>query len=212
MSRGLSDEAAPDHPDMPARDPFAGAFTLADATKDLAGAGPLAVTLETSAGTLRCTLFEDRAPLTVANFVGLARGTRPFRDPATGVWSARPAYDGTRFHRVVRGFMIQGGDPLGTGRGQPGYVVKDEIWSGARHDRAGLLCMANRGHDTNGIQFFITDAPSPALDGNYTIFGECSPVATVHAIANVPVNGQAPVVAVTIHRVTVTRDSTGSAP
>ena len=101
--------------------------------------------------------------------------------------------------------MIQGGDPLGSGRGEPGYVIKDEIWSGAKHDRAGLLCMANRGHDTNGAQFFITDDAAAHLDGNYTIFGECTPVDTVHLIANVAVAGERPREPVAINRVRISR-------
>ena len=188
-------------------DPFNGTFTLADATKGMTGSGSLVATIATSKGSLRCTLFEDRAPVAVANFVGLARGTRPWKSAETGRWMARPAYDGTIFHRVIRGFMIQGGDPLGTGKGQPGYVFKDEIWAGAKHDRAGLLCTANRGHDTNGVQFFITDAAAAHLDGNYTIFGECAPVKTVHAIAGVDVDGEKPVTPVTIDRVTIARDT-----
>ena len=98
----------------------------------------------------------------VASFVGLARGLRPWKSPLTGQWTRSPAYDGTRFHRVVKGFMIQGGDPKGSGSGEPGYVIADELWDGAKHDRAGLLCMANRGPDTNGMQFFVTDASAQA--------------------------------------------------
>ena len=87
----------------------------------------------------------------------------------------KPAYDGTSFHRIIKGFMIQGGDAKGNGSGEPGYVIKDELWEGAKHDRAGLLCMANRGPNTNGAQFFITDAAAAHLDTSYTIFGECAP-------------------------------------
>ena len=189
------------------RDPFNGTFSLDDATKGMTGRGPLVATLDTSKGSLRCALFDDRAPIAVANFVGLARGTRPWKDPAIGRWAARPAYDGTIFHRIIQGFMIQGGDPLGTGKGQPGYVFKDEIWDGAKHDRPGLLCTANRGKDTNGVQFFITDAAAAHLDGNYTIFGECGPVKTVHAIANVAVDGERPLTPVTLDRVTIARET-----
>src|SRR4029079_10925379 len=146
--------------------------------------GPTVAGIQDRRGDLKCKLFDDKAPVAVANFVGLARGTRPFKDK--GKWVSRPAYDGTSFHRVIKGFMVQGGDPQGTGRGEPGYVFKDEKWAGAKHDRPGLLCMANRGPDTNGTQFFITDASTPPLDSSYTIFGECAPVSVVHAIANVP--------------------------
>jgi peptidyl-prolyl cis-trans isomerase A (cyclophilin A) len=185
-------------------DPLAGKFALADATKGLAGSGPITATIATSNGSMTCKLYDDKAPNTVANFVGLARGVRPWKDPQ-GDWVKRAAYDGTTFHRIIKGFMIQGGDPVGNGTGEPGYVIKDELWPGAKHDRAGLLCMANRGHDTNGQQFFITDAAAAHLDGNYTIFGECSPEQTVHDIASVPLSGEKPVTPVTIKSVTIAR-------
>jgi peptidyl-prolyl cis-trans isomerase A (cyclophilin A) len=169
------------------KDPLKGHFTMADATSGIPGQGPLVAQIHTSMGDLRCDLDATRAPITVANFVGLARGRRPWKSPE-GPWVLRPAYDGTTFHRIIPGFMVQGGDPAGTGAGEPGYVIPDE-GGGAKHDRAGLLCMANRGPNTNGMQFFITDANTPHLDGSrtaYTIFGECAPLSVVHAIANVP--------------------------
>ena len=190
-------------------DPLDGKFTLADATKDISGTGALVATLDTSEGELRCKLLEDKAPVTVANFVGLAQGTRPWKD-TNGKWVNRPAYDGTTFHRVIRGFMIQGGDAKGNGTGEPGYVIPDELWKGAKHDRAGLLCMANRGPNTNGAQFFITDDTAPHLDTSYTIFGECAPVDTVHKIAKVPVKGEKPESPVTIRSVTVAREKPGA--
>ena len=193
-------------------DPKRGVFTLDDATAGLAGAGPLMATIDTSNGSLSCKLFDDKAPLTVANFVGLARGTRPWRDTKAGTWVTRPAYDGTVFHRIIKGFMIQGGDALGNGSGEPGYVVKDELWQGGSHDRAGLLCMANRGPNTNGAQFFITEAPVVRLDGSYTIFGECSPEATVHAIASVPLQGERPVSPVVIRSIVISRGTASAAP
>jgi peptidyl-prolyl cis-trans isomerase A (cyclophilin A) len=161
-----------------------GELTLAQALVGLPASGALRATITTSKGDLRCQLYPEKAPVTVANFVGLARGLRPFTD-GSGQWVKRPAYDGTTFHRVIKGFMIQGGDPKGDGTGEPGYVFKDELWAGAKHDREGLLCMANRGPDTNGMQFFITDAAAAHLDRSYTIFGECSPASVVHAIASV---------------------------
>ena len=188
-------------------DPLDGKFTIADATKDLPGKGPLVAKIETSKGTLQCKLLDDKAPNTVANFIGLATGKRTWKDPRTNEWVNKPAYDGTTFHRIIKGFMIQGGDSKGNGTGEPGYVIKDEIWQGAKHDKAGLLCMANRGHDTNGAQFFITDDAAAHLDGNYTIFGECAPVETVHEIANVPVAGERPRETVTIKTVTISRDA-----
>jgi peptidyl-prolyl cis-trans isomerase A (cyclophilin A) len=187
-------------------DPLGGKFFLADATQGLTGNGPLVATLTTRHGDLRCELYEDRAPVTVASFVGLARGLRPFKDPSSGTWVTRPLYDGTIFHRIIPGFMIQGGDPKGNGTGEPGFVLPDELWPGAKHDRAGLLCMANRGADTNGAQFFVTDASAPHLDKGYTIFGECGPVSVVHAIANEPVHGERPVTPIVIERVTITAE------
>jgi peptidyl-prolyl cis-trans isomerase A (cyclophilin A) len=188
-------------------DPLKGEFSLAQATKGIPGSGALVAKMETSKGTVQCKLYEDKAPVTVANFVGLASGTRPFRDPNTNEWVSRPAYDGTTFHRIIKGFMIQGGDAKGNGTGEPGYVIKDEVWAGAKHDRAGLLCMANRGPNTNGAQFFITDASAPHLDGGYTIFGECSPESVVHDIAGVPTGpGDRPTTAVTIKSVKIARE------
>ena len=124
----------------------------------------------TTEGEFTARLFEDRAPLTVANFTGLAEGTK---DPATGKpGQAKPFYDGLIFHRVIEGFMIQGGDPQGNGRGGPGYTFADEFDPKVGFDRPGLLAMANRGPNTNGSQFFITLAPTGWLDGKHTIFGE----------------------------------------
>ena len=187
-------------------DPLKGNWTLADATKELKGTGPIVAKIDTSKGTLQCKLYDDKAPVTVANFIGLATGKRAWKDPSTGKWVNKPAYDGTTFHRIIKGFMIQGGDAKGTGSGEPGYVIDDEIWEGAKHDRAGLLCMANRGPNTNGAQFFITDAAAPHLDKGYTIFGECAPEQVVHDIASVPVMGERPATPVTIKSVTISRD------
>ncbi len=176
--------------------------------RGITGSGDLLATIDTSKGKMTCKMYDDKAPTTVANFVGLARGTRPWKDPKTNTWVTRPAYNGTIFHRVIKGFMIQGGDPLGNGTGEPGYVIPDEIWSGAKHDRAGLLCMANRGANTNGAQFFITDDAAAFLDGKYTIFGECKPLDVEHAIATVDVGGpqhSTPNTPVTINSVTVAR-------
>ena len=192
-------------------DPLGGKFSLADATKDLHGSGPLTATIETSMGTVSCKLYDDKAPNTVANFVGLATGKRSWLDPATNAWTNKPAYDGTTFHRIIKGFMIQGGDPKGNGSGEPGYTIPDEMWPGAKHDRAGLLCMANRGPNTNGAQFFITESDGPSVKNldsyhTYTIFGECSPVATVHAIAATPTApGDRPLTPVTIQTVKISR-------
>jgi len=128
--------------------------------------------LETSQGSIVCRLFEKEAPKTVEHFVGLAEGTKEFTDPRTGQKLKRPFYDGLVFHRVIPDFMIQGGCPLGTGTGGPGYSFADEFHSSLRHDRPGKLSMANSGPNTNGSQFFITVAATPWLDKRHTIFGE----------------------------------------
>jgi peptidyl-prolyl cis-trans isomerase A (cyclophilin A) len=146
--------------------------------------GPYAV-FETSKGRMVARLFADRAPRTVAHFAALADGTKPWRDPKTRAVVRRPLYDGTVFHRVVPGFMIQGGDPAGTGEGDPGVPVPDEF--GARFDRPGLLGMASWGPGTSQSQFFITLAPARDLDGQYTLFGELvEGLDVAKAIAAVP--------------------------
>ena len=126
----------------------------------------------TSEGRIVCRLFPDKAPLTCENFIGLAEGTKEWRDPKTGQQVKRPFYDGLTFHRVIPNFMIQGGCPLGTGKGGPGYKFKDEFDPSLQFDRPGLLAMANSGPGTNGSQFFITEVPVPHLNNKHTIFGE----------------------------------------
>ncbi len=127
----------------------------------------------TSMGTFKVRLMPEHAPTTVSNFVELASGRRQWRDPKTGQDTTQPLYDGTVFHRVIRDFMIQGGDPEGTGRGGPGYDFEDECPpDGPTFDRPGLLAMANAGPNTNGSQFFVTLVPTPWLNGKHTIFGE----------------------------------------
>jgi peptidyl-prolyl cis-trans isomerase A (cyclophilin A) len=128
--------------------------------------------LETSQGSIVCRLFEKEAPQTVANFVGLAEGTREFTDPSSGAKAKRPFFDGLTFHRVIPDFMIQGGCPLGTGTGGPGYRFADEFHATLRHDKPGKLSMANSGPGTNGSQFFVTVAATPWLDNRHSIFGE----------------------------------------
>ena len=126
---------------------------------------------DTTMGSFTVRLFDDQAPNTVANFVGLAEGTKEFTDPRDGKKKAAPYYDGTIFHRVIDGFMIQGGDPLGQGIGGPGYKFADEFHPALRHDKAGVLSMANAGPNTNGSQFFITLGPTPHLDSRHSVFG-----------------------------------------
>jgi len=132
----------------------------------------LTATLRTSEGTVLVRLFPDQAPKTVRNFVDLAEGSREWTDPRTRQPTAARLYDGTIFHRVIPRFMIQGGDPLGTGTGGPGYRFADEIHPDLQFDRPYLLAMANAGPGTNGSQFFITVVPTPHLNGKHTIFGE----------------------------------------
>ena len=129
-------------------------------------------TLHTTKGDVRIRLFPDHAPTTVANFVGLAEGSKEWTDPKTGTAQSTPLYDGTVFHRVIDGFMVQGGDPLGTGTGGPGYEFKDEFHPELSFDRPYLLAMANAGPGTNGSQFFITLGATTWLNFKHTIFGE----------------------------------------
>jgi len=128
--------------------------------------------LHTNHGDIQIQLFDDQAPKTVANFVGLANGTKEYRDPKTGQKTTGHFYDGLTFHRVIDGFMIQGGDPLGNGRGDPGYKFGDEFHPDLSFDRPYLLAMANAGPGTNGSQFFITVGKAPHLNRRHTIFGE----------------------------------------
>lgn len=151
---------------------------------------PTTATLHTNRGDIVIELFENHAPTTVANFVGLAEGTKEWIDPATGQLSTTPFYDGLTFHRIIGNFMIQGGDPLGDGRGGPGYEFDDEFHPDLRFDRPYLLAMANagvrNGSGTNGSQFFITVVPTPHLNRKHSIFGEVTDAASqavVDAIA-----------------------------
>ena len=143
-----------------------------------AATGPTAI-IDTSAGQMKCVLFPDKAPIGVANFIGLANGTKDWRNPITGAKKhGVPLYDGTIFHRVIPEFMIQGGDPAGNGSGDPGYTFKDEVSPTLKFDRAGRLAYANSGPNTNGSQFFITEQAllgrqGEMLNGHYTIFGQC---------------------------------------
>ncbi len=165
------------------------------------------VTLHTNQGDIRITLFPNHAPKTVANFVGLAEGTREYSEPNAKGERSGPFYDGSIFHRVIKGFMIQGGDPTGTGRGGPGYKFGDETHPDLRFDKPYLLAMANAGPGTNGSQFFVTVGRPAHLNSKHTIFGEVSDQesrAVVDAIAGTTTGrGDRPVNDVVIERVTV---------
>ncbi len=154
--------------------PGTGGFNLANADETAKPALPPGeyAEFDTSMGTIVCQLFPQSAPHTVENFVGLAEGTKEFQDPQSGKMVKRPFYDGLVFHRVIKNFMIQGGDPLGNGTGGPGYQFDDEIDATRDFSHKGVLAMANAGPNTNGSQFFITVAPAPWLNGNYSIFGQ----------------------------------------
>lgn len=166
--------------------------TTTTAKKPVSAAAPEPTAIiDTTMGKFTCTLFPKKAPIGVANFIGLANGTKDWTSPATGrKMHGVSLYNGTIFHRVIPEFMIQGGDPMGTGMGDPGYKFKNETSPDLTFDRPGRLAYANAGPDTNGSQFFITEVPVPSLDGNYTIFGQCDEpsVELVKKIARLPRN------------------------
>ncbi len=149
---------------------------------------PKTAVIQTSAGKIVVKLFPERAPKTIENFAGLATGKKKWTNPMTGKEvKGKPLYNGTIFHRVIPGFMIQGGDPTGTGAGGPGYQFEDETQISDNFDRPGLLAMANAGPNTNGSQFFITAAPTPWLNGHHTLFGEVTEgMDVVQKIINAP--------------------------
>ncbi len=159
------------------------------ATRSGSSSQPVAI-IDTSAGKMHCTLFPDKAPIGVANFIGLAEGTKDWVNPVSHARKhGVPLYDGTIFHRVIPGFMIQGGDPAGNGQGDPGFQFKNEVSPALKFDRPGRLAYANSGPDTNGSQFFITEQAfagqqAAMLNGHYTIFGQCDP-ATVELVKQI---------------------------
>jgi peptidyl-prolyl cis-trans isomerase A (cyclophilin A) len=171
--------------------------------------GPVYATLKTSMGDIVLQLFEDKAPKTVANFVDLATGAKEWTDPKTKEKVKRPLYSGTIFHRVIPGFMIQGGDPLGNGTGGPGYRFEDEFNPDLKHSKAGILSMANAGPNTNGSQFFIIQKATPWLDGKHSVFGEVvKGQNVVDAIANVPRDFRdRPIKEVLLQEITISRGS-----
>ena len=162
---------------------------------------------DTSEGSFTIKLFEKEAPNTVANFVGLAEGTKEWTDPSSGKKGSGGFYNGVMFHRVIDGFMIQSGDRLGTGTGGPGYKFGDEFHPALRHNKAGILSMANAGPNTNGSQFFITLGPTPHLDNRHSVFGEVTEgMDVVKRIGSVPTARQdRPVKPVVINQVSIKR-------
>ncbi len=206
--------AEPECPEPTSPDPLGGKFTLEEALEGLPGEGQPVATITTSMGKITCDLYADKAPNTVANFVGLARGLREWWNPRTCQWVKKPFYDGLLFHRVIPQYMIQGGCPLKNGSGSPGYRFKDEFSSDLKHDKVGILSMANAGPDTNGSQFFILDkwdeeeGPPAKLDGKHAVFGLCSAPDVVFKIARMPQTGKPynrPLEDVVIEKITIKR-------
>jgi peptidyl-prolyl cis-trans isomerase A (cyclophilin A) len=186
------------------------------ATPAAASSGNPVAVIDTTAGKLRCTLFEKQAPVTVENFIALANGTKDWKNPISHATKHNtPLYDGTIFHRVIPNFMIQGGDPAGNGSGDPGYAFKDEFDATLLFDRPGRLAMANSGPNTNGSQFFITEVPTPHLNGKHTIFGQCdsASVVLVKQIARMAADPRdnRPFRPVKINHITIERGGTAAA-
>ena len=183
------------------------AFAGQDAPAKKSG-GKVYAHFTTNLGKFTVELFEKDAPKTVANFVGLADGTKEWTDPKTGAKVKKPFYNGLIFHRVIADFMIQGGDPLGTGTGDPGYKFADEFGSGRKMDKAGVLAMANSGQNSNGSQFFITLKETNYLNGKHTVFGEVTEgMDTIRKIGETKTSkpGDRPVVPVVMQSVTIER-------
>lgn len=168
---------------------------------------PVYATLKTTMGDIVIQLYEDKAPKTVGNFIGLATGAKEWFDPKSKEKIKRPLYNGTIFHRVIPGFMIQGGDPLGIGVGGPGFRFEDEFHPDLKHSKAGILSMANSGPNTNGSQFFITHKATPWLDGRHSVFGEVvRGQEVIDAIGNAARDSRdRPVKDITLNEVIITR-------
>ncbi len=188
---------------------------IPDAPQATVPNGPFVV-MDTSMGRITCQFYQQQAPDAVANFIGLAEGTKDWTDPATKkVEHHKRYFDGTTFHRVIPEFMIQGGDPTGTGMGDPGYSFNDEFDPNLNFDRPGRLAMANSGPNTNGSQFFITEQAYPSLDQHYTLFGQCddASVEVVKTIARVPRDANdKPLTPVVLERVTIVRPGENMPP
>ena len=178
--------------------------------------GQTTAVIDTTVGKMTCTLFPDKAPIGVANFIGLATGTKDWKNPVSHVTKhGTPLYDGTIFHRVIPNFMIQGGDPAGNGTGDPGYKFKNEVSSDLLFDKPGRMAYANSGPDTNGSQFFITEVAASHLNGNYTIFGQCDE-ATVTLVKQIARMGRdsndRPYRPVKINHITITKLGAAAKP
>ncbi len=204
--------AAQDAPKPPAEIPDAPEATAAALTHPN---GPTVV-MDTTMGRITCQFFQKQAPNAVANFIGLAEGTKDWTDPATKkVQHHKKFYDGTTFHRVIPEFMIQGGDPLGTGTGDPGYSFDDEFDPNLNFDVPGRLAMANSGPNTNGSQFFITEQAYPSLSQHYTLFGQCDDpsIEVVKAIARVERDSSdKPLTPVVLKKVTIVQEGQAMPP
>jgi cyclophilin family peptidyl-prolyl cis-trans isomerase len=174
----------------------------------------LYATIKTSMGDITVKFYEKEAPITVKNFVDLARGTKAWKDPKTGQMVKRPLYAGTIFHRVIPGFMIQGGDPSGTGAGDVGFTIPDEFAPNLKFDVPGRLAMANTGQPhTGGCQFFITEVPYPSLNGGYTIFGQViEGQDLVTKITHVPRKDDRPLTPIKIVSIAIKREGPPPAP
>ncbi len=193
---------------------ISGAFAQAPPAAPAAREPGLYATINTTQGTIVVKFFEKEAPITVKNFVGLARGTKTWKDPKTGMIVRRPLYTGTIFHRVIPNFMIQGGDPAGTGMGDAATTIADEFSPDLKFDVPGRLAMANTGRPHTGAsQFFITEVPTPHLNGLHTIFGQVvEGQDIVTKIAHVPVDGEKPVTPVRITSIVIKREGPPPAP
>ena len=177
--------------------------------KDLKGKGKLMARIETTQGDFNCELYEKQAPITVANFVGLARGLKAWMDPVSKeTLSGVPLYQDVLFHRVIPNFMIQGGDPTGTGMSGPGYKIPDEFHDDLKHEGPGILSMANAGPNTGGSQFFITERSTPHLNNRHTVFGKCDNEELVKKLARVEVGAaNRPVEHVKIKKIVISRSN-----
>ncbi len=183
------------------------ASDLAVYLKGMPTKGKLMATIDTTMGAFHCELYEKEVPMTIANFVGLATGKKPWTNPKTGeTMKNTPLYNGLIFHRVIPEFMVQGGDPLGQGTGGPGYEFGDEFVPTLHMDAPGVLAMANAGPGTNGSQFFITEKATPWLDNHHTVFGKCAEGDLVKKITGVPRDeGDKPKTPVSIKKITISR-------